>query len=122
MKAYMENENQQSLLSAGSSLHADWENNDNINLVSREKSFNFKEDPSAEKSSDLSVSSAQKSRIIVEQRVTPPKTNGESHQKQNDASSLENRQIGEGRQGAIVDVKSIIADHRLKHPDIVPKR
>ncbi|XP_034951633.1 uncharacterized protein [Chelonus insularis] len=35
---------------------------------------------------------------------------------------LDNRQIGEGRQGPIVDVKSIIADHRLRHPETVPRR
>lgn len=32
------------------------------------------------------------------------------------------RFIGEGRQGPTVDVKSIIADYRLAHPDAVPKR
>ncbi|KAF4519761.1 hypothetical protein B566_EDAN010355 [Ephemera danica] len=30
--------------------------------------------------------------------------------------------IGEGRQGPIVDVRSIIADHRSRHPEAVPRR
>ncbi|XP_033212791.1 WD repeat-containing protein 87-like isoform X2 [Belonocnema kinseyi] len=34
---------------------------------------------------------------------------------------IENRQIGEGRQGPIVDVRSIIADYRLRHPETVPR-
>ena len=41
--------------------------------------------------------------------------------KQADALN-ENRQIGEGRQGPIVDVRSIIADYRLRHPETVPRR
>ncbi|XP_074105641.1 uncharacterized protein LOC141531629 isoform X1 [Cotesia typhae] len=36
--------------------------------------------------------------------------------------NLDNRQIGEGRQGPIVDVRSIIADYRLRHPETVPRR
>ena len=35
---------------------------------------------------------------------------------------IENRQIGEGRQGPIVDVRSIIADYRSRHPETVPRR
>ncbi|XP_043474848.1 trichohyalin-like isoform X2 [Leptopilina heterotoma] len=34
----------------------------------------------------------------------------------------DNRQIGEGRQGPTVDVRSIIADYRLRHPESVPRR
>jgi hypothetical protein len=30
--------------------------------------------------------------------------------------------IGEGRQGPIVDVRSIIADYRSRHPEAVPRR
>lgn len=30
--------------------------------------------------------------------------------------------IGEGRQGAIIDVQSIIADYRSQHPENVPRR
>ena len=48
---------------------------------------------------------------------------GESGRKQAvDSQNLENRQIGEGRQGPIVDVRSIIADYRLRHPETVPRR
>ncbi|KAJ8679570.1 hypothetical protein QAD02_015357, partial [Eretmocerus hayati] len=36
--------------------------------------------------------------------------------------SPDHRPIGEGRQGPIVDVRSIIADYRLRHPDTLPKR
>lgn len=39
-----------------------------------------------------------------------------------DAMSAEHRPIGEGRQGPIVDVRSIIADYRLRHPETVPRR
>jgi len=125
MAAYMENEEQlpQSLPLAGSSLNTEWENSDNVNLIPKEKAFESKEDISGEeRSSDLLVSSVQKRKITVQQRMTPPKTNGESNRKQNEALSPESRQIGEGRQGAIVDVRSIIADHRLKHPETVPRR
>lgn len=123
MIAYMENEGQQSLPSVGS-LDTEWENSDNVNVVLKEKSFQSKEDvrETGEKFSDPSASSTQKRKISVQQRVTPPKTNGESNRKQNESSSPESRQIGEGRQGAIVDVRSIIADHRLKHPETVPRR
>lgn len=51
--------------------------------------------------------------------------NGPKQQQQQqmiDAQSPEHRQIGEGRQGPIVDVRSIIADYRLRHPDTVPRR
>lgn len=115
----MENEGQLSdTLPTRSSL-TDWENNGN---TSKERSFGSKEDV-GERSSDSSGSKKEKiTRASSQQRVTPPKTNGESNRKQNDASSPESRQIGEGRQGAIVDVRSIIADHRLKHPETVPRR
>ncbi|XP_023319250.1 dendritic arbor reduction protein 1-like isoform X4 [Trichogramma pretiosum] len=50
--------------------------------------------------------------------------NGPKQQQLLDLQNSEhNRQIGEGRQGAIVDVRSIIADYRLRHPaETVPKR
>jgi len=124
MAAYMENEEQlpQSLPLAGSSVNTQWENSDNINLIPKGKAFESKENMSGERSPDVSVSSVQKRKITVQQRMTPSKTNGESNRKQNEALSPESRQIGEGRQGAIVDVRSIIADHRLKHPETVPRR
>lgn len=117
----MENELSEILPAARLSLSSsDWESN--AISVSKERSFESKEDP-GERSSDSSSSKKEKAtRISLQQRVTPPKTNGESNRKQNDASSPESRQIGEGRQGAIVDVRSIIADHRLKHPETVPRR
>ncbi|XP_031781209.1 uncharacterized protein LOC100115141 isoform X3 [Nasonia vitripennis] len=48
--------------------------------------------------------------------------NGPKMQQAVDAQSPEHRQIGEGRQGPIVDVRSIIADYRLRHPETVPRR
>ncbi|XP_011330661.1 uncharacterized protein LOC105275479 isoform X2 [Ooceraea biroi] len=117
---YMESDSQ--LPPAGSSLETEWENSDCVSLVPKEKHFESRDDTSAERSSDLSISSVQKRKITAQQRMTPPKTNGESGRKQSEASSLDSRLIGEGRQGTIVDVRSIIADHRLKHPETVPRR
>lgn len=123
--AYMENNSQlPETLQPGrsSSGSVEWENNGNTSSVSKDKSFGSKEDL-GERSSDSSGSKKEKTtRVSLQQRVTPSKTNGESNRKQNEASSPESRQIGEGRQGAIVDVRSIIADHRLKHPETVPRR
>ncbi|XP_071560167.1 uncharacterized protein [Temnothorax nylanderi] len=122
---YMENDSQLSeTLPANRSFlgSAEWENIANTTSISKERSFGCKEDP-GERSSDSSGSKQEKTRrVSLQQRATPPKTNGESNRKQNDALSPESRQIGEGRQGAIVDVRSIIADHRLKHPETVPRR
>lgn len=125
MVSYMENDNPLPVLpSAKSSLASiDWENSGNTTPVSREKSFGSKDDLSEERSSDSVAPKREKNaKTTSQQRTTPPKTNGENSRKQNDASSPESRQIGEGRQGAIVDVRSIIADHRLKHPETVPRR
>ncbi|XP_020293009.1 uncharacterized protein LOC109859306 isoform X1 [Pseudomyrmex gracilis] len=107
---YMENDGQlEELPPTSSSFDSmDWENSGGATTVSKEKSQIVKK---------------EKTTKNVLQRTTPPKTNGESTRKQTEMSSSEIRQIGEGRQGAIVDVKSIIADHRLKHPDSqVPRR
>lgn len=106
----MENDGQlEDLPPTSSSFESmDWESSGGATTVSKEKSQIVKKEKTAKN---------------VLQRTTPPKTNGESSRKQNEMSSSESRQIGEGRQGAIVDVKSIIADHRLKHPDSqVPRR
>ncbi|XP_077263938.1 uncharacterized protein LOC143898379 isoform X2 [Temnothorax americanus] len=122
---YMENDSQlsETLPATRSFLgSAEWENIANATSISKERSFGCKEDL-GERSSDSSGSKKEKTRrVSSQQRATPPKTNGESNRKQNDALSPESRQIGEGRQGAIVDVRSIIADHRLKHPETVPRR
>ncbi|XP_018300523.1 LOW QUALITY PROTEIN: altered inheritance of mitochondria protein 21 [Mycetomoellerius zeteki] len=121
--AYMENDGQlsETLPPRSSVSSTEWENNGS-NSVSKERSFEPKEDL-GERSSDSSGSKKEKTpKASSQQRATPPKTNGESNRKQNEVSSPESRQIGEGRQGAIVDVRSIIADHRLKHPETVPRR
>ncbi|XP_029660819.1 uncharacterized protein LOC115234164 isoform X1 [Formica exsecta] len=124
MTAYMESDGQlpDPLPLATSSLEpAEWDNSDNAISVSREKSFECKEDLTGERSLD-SLKREKAAKVSPQQRIIPPKTNGESNRKRNQASSPESRQIGEGRQGAIVDVRSIIADHRLKHPETVPRR
>ncbi|XP_011059522.1 PREDICTED: uncharacterized protein LOC105149070 isoform X3 [Acromyrmex echinatior] len=121
--AYMENDGQlsETLPPRSSVSSAEWENNGS-NSISKERSFEIKEDL-GERSSDSSGSKKEKTpKASSQQRATPPKTNGESSRKQNEVSSPESRQIGEGRQGTIVDVRSIIADHRLKHPETVPRR
>lgn len=107
---YMESDGQlEAPISSFDSM--DWESNAASNVVPKEKPQIVKREKTTTEKS-------------ISQRETPPKTtNGESARKQNEMSSAESRQIGEGRQGAIVDVKSIIADHRLKHPDSqVPRR
>lgn len=61
----------------------------------------------------------------ISRQATPPKQLMEAAKKQmmmSDAQNFDNRPIGEGRQGPIVDVRSIIADYRLKHPESVPRR
>ncbi|XP_012228388.1 enolase-phosphatase E1-like isoform X2 [Linepithema humile] len=124
MIVYMENDGQLQMPSTKSSLASiDWENSGNTTPISREKSFGSKDDLSEERSSDSVAPKRERTaKTTSQQRTTPPKTNGESSRKQNEASSPDSRQIGEGRQGAIVDVRSIIADHRLKHPEAVPRR
>ncbi|XP_028044973.2 uncharacterized protein LOC105832542 isoform X2 [Monomorium pharaonis] len=120
--SYMENDSQlpETLSSARSSLGlAEWENTIS---VSKEISFEYKEDPGEKSLDSPCVKKEKTTKLSSQQRATPPKTNGENNRKQNEASSPESRQIGEGRQGAIVDVRSIIADHRLKHPETVPRR
>ncbi|XP_063972706.1 uncharacterized protein LOC135160269 isoform X1 [Diachasmimorpha longicaudata] len=44
------------------------------------------------------------------------------HQKRILDVQLDTRQIGEGRQGPLLDVRSVIAEHRLRHPETVPRR
>ena len=50
--------------------------------------------------------------------VVPSGNNGIN----NSNSNGQNPVIGEGRQGPILDVKSIIADYRSRHPETVPRR
>nr|XP_034182555.1 uncharacterized protein LOC117605386 isoform X3 [Osmia lignaria] len=86
-------------------------------------SFGSKDDLPEDSSQDSPAFKKEKSSKQSSQRQsTPPKQGGENGRKQVEALSPENRQIGEGRQGAIVDVRSIIADYRLRHPEAVPRR
>ncbi|XP_024941768.1 uncharacterized protein LOC107268797 isoform X2 [Cephus cinctus] len=62
-------------------------------------------------------------RLQSHRQASPSPKQSENGRKQSiDSQNLENRQIGEGRQGPIVDVRSIIADYRLRHPETVPRR
>ncbi|KAK2586245.1 hypothetical protein KPH14_001502 [Odynerus spinipes] len=100
----------------------DWESSDSATLVSKEKcAFESKENVPEETSQDLPAFKKEK-RASSHRQTTPPKQTGENGRKQTEAMSPENRQIGEGRQGTIVDVSSIIADYRLRHPEMVPRR
>ncbi|XP_076303337.1 uncharacterized protein LOC143221747 isoform X1 [Lasioglossum baleicum] len=109
---------------ASLSLGPEWESSGNTTPVSKEKlNFGSKEDLPEESSRDSPAFKKEKTGKQSSQRQsTPPKQGGENGRKQAEALSPENRQIGEGRQGAIVDVRSIIADYRLRHPEIVPRR
>lgn len=109
---------------ASLSLGPEWESSGNTTPISKEKlNFGSKEDLPEESSRDSPAFKKEKTGKQSSQRQsTPPKQGGENGRKQTEALSPENRQIGEGRQGAIVDVRSIIADYRLRHPEIVPRR
>ncbi|XP_031850352.1 uncharacterized protein LOC116435183 isoform X1 [Nomia melanderi] len=109
---------------ASLSLGPEWESSGNTTPVSKEKlNFGSKEDLPEESSRDSPAFKKEKTGKQASQRQsTPPKQGGENGRKQAEALSPENRQIGEGRQGSIVDVRSIIADYRLRHPEIVPRR
>ncbi|XP_076183641.1 uncharacterized protein LOC143155136 isoform X1 [Ptiloglossa arizonensis] len=109
---------------ASLALGPEWESSGNTTPVSKEKlNFGSKEDLPEESSRDSPPFKKEKSGKQTSQRQsTPPKQGGENGRKQTEALSPENRQIGEGRQGAIVDVRSIIADYRLRHPETVPRR
>ncbi|GFG35452.1 hypothetical protein Cfor_09110, partial [Coptotermes formosanus] len=54
--------------------------------------------------------------------LQPQLTGGVSVLKSNQNHNGQNPVIGEGRQGPILDVKSIIADYRSRHPETVPRR
>ncbi|XP_053986980.1 titin homolog isoform X1 [Hylaeus volcanicus] len=109
---------------ASLALGPEWESSGNTTPVSKEKlNFGSKEDLPEESSRDSPAFKKEKTGKQASQRQsTPPKQTGENGRKQAEALSPENRQIGEGRQGAIVDVRSIIADYRLRHPETVPRR
>ncbi|XP_029032914.1 uncharacterized protein LOC114871324 isoform X4 [Osmia bicornis bicornis] len=109
---------------ASLTLGPEWESSGNTTPLSKEKiSFGSKDDLPEDSSQDSPAFKKEKSSKQSSQRQsTPPKQGGENGRKQVEALSPENRQIGEGRQGAIVDVRSIIADYRLRHPEAVPRR
>lgn len=114
---------------ASLSLGPEWESNDSTTTaLPKDKccSFESKEDVIPEETSQElpGYKKEKSSKASSNRQVTPPKqTAGENGRKQTaEAMSPENRQIGEGRQGTIVDVRSIIADYRLRHPEMVPRR
>ncbi|XP_014487772.1 PREDICTED: uncharacterized protein LOC106751400 isoform X2 [Dinoponera quadriceps] len=106
------------------SLEAKWLNSDGTSMEtgSRERTFEFKSDLSEE--SSLNASSTKKQNVAKAARQSgSSKSGGENSRKQSEqTSSPETRQIGEGRQGARVEVTSIIANHRKMFPDPAPKR
>ncbi|XP_076232469.1 uncharacterized protein LOC143177984 isoform X1 [Calliopsis andreniformis] len=109
---------------ASLALGPEWESSGNTTPVSKEKlNFGSKEDLPEESSRDSPAFKKEKiGKQSSQRQSTPPKQGGENGRKQAEVLSPENRQIGEGRQGAIVDVRSIIADYRLRHPETVPRR
>lgn len=109
---------------ASLALGPEWESSGNTTPVSKEKmNFGSKEDLPEESSRDSPAFKKEKTgKQGSHRQSTPPKQGGENGRKHAEALSPENRQIGEGRQGAIVDVRSIIADYRLRHPETVPRR
>ncbi|XP_066595698.1 uncharacterized protein [Prorops nasuta] len=90
--------------------------------VPKDRNFGSKEDITDEMSRGALVHKREKHSKSSSQRHSTQSKQGNDGRKQNEALNPENRQIGEGRQGAIVDVKSIIADYRLRHPETVPRR
>lgn len=107
------------------SLEARGVNNDEApsEVASRERSLESKSDLSEESSSNVTPTKKQNVAKAASQRQTASsKSSGENSRKQNEMSSSESRQIGEGRQGARVEVTSIIANHRKLFPDLAPKR
>lgn len=108
---------------ASLSLSPKWDSI-NYDTLLKEKSSEFKEDLSEESSQDAAAKKHKVQTKVTSQRraKSPPKSSGGSSRKQNEASNPEYRQIGEGRQGAILDVTSIIAKHREEHPESVPRR
>ncbi|XP_068085188.1 uncharacterized protein [Anabrus simplex] len=57
--------------------------------------------------------------ILPKPTIIVPSGNGSNS---NNSNNGQNPVIGEGRQGPILDVRSIIADYRSKHPGDVPRR
>lgn len=107
------------------SLEARWLNSDGAprETGSRERSFELRSDISEENSLNASPAKKQNVAKVTSQRQTASsKSSGENSRKQMETLSLETRQVGEGRQGARVEVTSIIANHRKMFPDTAPKR
>lgn len=124
---YMESSSDlpESLPPARISLSPKWDNtsDDNTTTLSKEKSSGSKEEGLSEEGLQEATAKKQKmTKVTSQRRTTPPKTSGANSRKQNEGTNLEYRQIGEGRQGAILDVTSIIAKHREEHPESVPRR
>ncbi|XP_046744474.1 uncharacterized protein LOC124410274 isoform X4 [Diprion similis] len=91
-----------SVLPAGSlSLEQEWDN-------AKEKSNSTE--------ATLSDKSTSRPQVTSKQNENGQKESSDGGQ------NSENRQIGEGRQGPMVDVRTIIADYRLRHPETVPRR
>ncbi|XP_053598927.1 uncharacterized protein LOC103572158 isoform X2 [Microplitis demolitor] len=96
--------------------------------ASREDSQTMEEDisPAISKGDDevanLSQKSSRNSSGMSSKHNQQQLIDGRKQRRSAAEQNLDNRQIGEGRQGPIVDVRSIIADYRLRHPETVPRR
>ncbi|XP_057322720.1 uncharacterized protein LOC130666081 isoform X2 [Microplitis mediator] len=96
--------------------------------ASREDSQTMEEDisPGISKGDDevanLSQKSSRNSSGMSSKHNQQQLIDGRKQRRSAAEQNLDNRQIGEGRQGPIVDVRSIIADYRLRHPETVPRR
>ncbi|XP_048507733.1 uncharacterized protein LOC105687709 isoform X2 [Athalia rosae] len=93
--------------------------NDASSLPSASLSLEQEWDNAKEKSNSTEATLSDKS-VTKPQVISKQNENGQKESA--DGQNSENRQIGEGRQGPMVDVRTIIADYRLRHPEIVPRR
>lgn len=111
------------LPTVNSALDTDWEGKKLSNVTIKEKCFPSRDDHADSIVQNMglykNVDKVSKSLQQTAQNLS----NRLSADSRKQAEILgENRQIGEGRQGPIVDVRSIIADYRLRHPETVPRR
>lgn len=105
---------------------SDWDKKLTSNVNLREKYSSRNDDDSMVqniyKNSDKVSKSLQQTAQNLSNRLSADARKHQQQQQQQTISDVDNRHIGEGRQGPTVDVRSIIADYRLRHPENVPRR
>ncbi|XP_046427693.1 uncharacterized protein LOC124183344 isoform X4 [Neodiprion fabricii] len=84
--------------------------------ISLEQEWDNAKEKSNSTEATLSDKSTSRPQVTSKQNENGQKESSDGGQ------NSENRQIGEGRQGPMVDVRTIIADYRLRHPETVPRR